>query len=304
MNYSYIKYCWLLLLLLLGLAVNAEGDWTFSLGVAVRDSESKMQLNEANILITDKNTGAKVYSAFSSSDQKIKFNLEKNRDYILKISGSNYVSKTITISTRNVPDPEKNIPNYIFDVSAEIFTEIPGEDYSAFRQAFGMIMFDEVKKDFVWMPNPEAKQKEDELKEKRKAERKKQETKKSAVETGISELDKLEQRRIKAAERSKELEIKRLEEENFRKAMREEALANFNPNYFEPKMRYVQSISEDSIEGQNHVIYIKKVVFENSDIVIYRKIVFDWGGIYYKQNEYDISEMTYDLIMKTIVLKQ
>ncbi len=113
----------------------AQSDWAFSVNVSAKDIETKNQLDGVNILVTDKISNARVHSAISSADQKIKLNLEPGKDYVLKISKSGYVSKTISISTRNVPVFDKTIPSFIFDVTADIFTEEPNEDYTAFRQA-------------------------------------------------------------------------------------------------------------------------------------------------------------------------
>lgn len=298
-----------ILLISLGVAIPdaiAQNDWTFSVNVSAKDIETKNQLEGVNILVTDKITNARVHSAISSADQKIKLNLEQGKDYVLKISKNGYVSKTISISTRNVPVFDKTIPSFIFDVTADIFTEEPTEDYTAFRQAFGMILFDEAKKDFIWIPNPDAKQKEEELKDKRKEQRKKEEKnqKKNLKEEGKEELEMLAAKKEEALKKAKEKEEKRKEDLAYKEAMRQEALSSFNVNYDAPRLLYASSIHADSLEQRNYKMYITKVIFENGNRVVFRKIVFEWGGIYYKQDEYDISDLTYNLLMKIIVVKQ
>lgn len=286
--------------------VSAQNDWAFSVNVSAKDIESKNQLDGVSILITDKITNARVHSAVSSADQKIKLNLEPGRDYVLKISKNGYVSKTISISTRNVPVSDKTIPSYIFDVSADIFTEEPNEDYTAFRQAFGMILFDETKKDFIWIPNPDAKKKEEELKDKRKESRKKEEKdqKKNDKEDGKEELEKLAAKKEEAIKRAQEREQKRKEEKEFRESMRQEALASFNVDYDAPRMLYARVINTETDEQRNYIATVTKVIFEDGKKVVFRKIVFEWGGVYYKQDEFDITDVTYNLLMKIIVLKQ
>lgn len=286
--------------------VAAQNDWTFSVNVSAKDIETKNQLDGVNILITDKIGNARVHSAVSSSTQKIKLNLQPGHDYVLKISKDGYVSKTISISTRNVPVFDKAIPNFIFDVSADIFTEEPNEDYSAFRQAFGMILFDETKKDFIWIPNPDAKQKEDELKEKRKDQRKKDEKniKKNTKEEGTEELEKLAAKKEEAIKRAAEREAKKKEEKEFREAMRQEALASFNIDYDAPRQLYAKVINTETIEERNYNATVTKVIFEDGRKVVFRKIVFEWGGVYFKQDLFDITDLTYNLYMKIIVLKE
>jgi hypothetical protein len=288
------------------LNASAQNDWAFSVNVSAKDIETKNQLDGVSILISDKITNARVHSAVSSADQKIKLNLEPGKDYVLKISKNGYVSKTISISTRNVPVFDKTIPSFIFDVSADIFTEEPNEDYTAFRQAFGMILFDEVKKDFIWIPNTDAKQKEEDLKEKRKEQLKKEEKnqKKNTREAGKDELETLTAKKEEVLKRTKEREQKRKEDQEYREAMRQEALASFNVDYDAPRMLYAKIINTETEEKRNYITTITKVIFEDGKKVVFRKIVFEWGGIYYKQDEYDITDITYNLLMKIIVLKQ
>ena len=288
------------------LNASAQNDWAFSVNVSAKDIETKNQLDGVSILISDKITNARVHSAVSSADQKIKLNLEPGKDYVLKISKNGYVSKTISISTRNVPVFDKTIPSFIFDVSADIFTEDPNEDYTVFRQAFGMILFDEVKKDFMWIPNPDAKQKEENIKEKRKEQRKKEEKNqdKNTGEAGKDELEVLAAKKEEALNRAKEREQKRKEDQEYREAIRKEALASFNVDYDAPRMLYAKIINTETEEKMNYIATITKVIFEDGRKVVYRKVVFEWGGVYYKQDEYDITDITYDLLMKIIVLKQ
>ena len=288
------------------LNVSAQNDWAFSVNVSIKDIETKDQLNGVSINIVDVITKARVHSAVSSADQKIKLNLEAGKDYVLKISKNGYVSKTISISTRNVPVFDKSIPSYIFDVSADIFTEAPNEDYSAFRQAYGMIFFDEAKKDFLWIPNPDAKQKEEELKEKRKENRKKEERsdRKDIKEEGKNELEILAAKKEEALNRAKERELKRKDEQAFRESMREEALASFNVDYNAPRLLYAKVINTETVEKRNYIATVTNVIFEDGRKVVFRKIVFDWGGIYYKQDLFDITDLTYNLYIKIIVLQQ
>jgi hypothetical protein len=284
----------------------AQSDWDFSVNVSAKDIETKNQLDGVNILVTDKISNARVHSAMSSADQKIKLNLEQGKDYVLKISKSGYVSKTISISTRNLPVFNKTIPSFIFDVSADIFTEKPDEDYTAFRQAFGMILFDAAKNDFTWIPNPNAKQKEEELKDKRKNQYKKEENnqKKNNKDEGKEELEALSAKKEEAIKRAQEREQKRKEDKEYREAMRQEALSSFNVDYDAPRMLYAKVINTETEEKRNYNATITNVIFDDGRKVVFRKIVFEWGGIYYKQDEYDITDITYNFMMKIIMLKQ
>lgn len=308
MKHSFIPLFLILIVALsIGLSkVSAQSNWTFSVNVSAKDIETKNQLDGVNIIVTDKLSNARVHSALSSANQKIKLNLEAGKDYVLKISKDGYVSKTISISTKNVPVFDKTVPSFIFDVSADIFSEEPNEDYSAFRQAFGMILFDETKRDFLWIPNPDAKQKEDELKDKRKELRKNEEknNKKSAKDGGKDELEVLAAKKEEAQKRAKEREQKRKEDQEYREFLRQEALASFNVDYDAPKMLYAKVINTETVEERNYIATLTKVTFDDGRKVVFRKIVFEWGGIYYKQDDFDITDLTYNLMMKIIVLKQ
>lgn len=287
-------------------AAKAQNNWTFSLKVITKDLETKKQLDGVQYVITDNSTNTRIHSGMSSSSQSIKFNLDPLKDYTLKISKNGYVTKTISVSTKNVPYQDRTVPSIIFEVTTDIFAEEPDEDYSAFRAAFGMILYNENKKDFVWMPNEDAKQKEQELKDRRKRKRNDEEEdlKKDPKDLGKKELSDLNSNRTEAMKKALERDQKRREMEEYRRFLKEEALAATNVNHDEPKMMYANNIQTETIEHRNHIVTETLVTFDAGKKVLYRKIVFDWGGIYYKQDEYDITDVTYDLLMRIIVLKQ
>lgn len=286
----------------------AANDWTFAVNVAVKNIESRDAIDGATILITNKKTNARVYSALSSANQKIKLNLEANEDYILKISKDGFVSKTISISTRNVKVDDKTVPSYIFDVIAELLSSNGSEDYSAFRQAFGMILYDEQQHDFLWIVNPDSKQKEDDLLAKRKKDNKDKDSgsakdrKKLAADDAV-DLDKLNKKKEEALNRAAAYIQKREDEKAFKEQMKQEALLSFNADYDAPRMMLARSIVYENVESINCKIAITTVDFEDGRKVIFRKIVYEWGGIYYKQDNYDLTDVTYNQLQKIIVLK-
>jgi hypothetical protein len=286
----------------------AANDWTFAVNVAVKNIESRDAIDGATILITNKKTNARVYSALSSANQKIKLNLEANEDYNLKISKDGFVSKTISISTRNVKVDDKSVPSYIFDVIAELLSSNGSEDYSAFRQAFGMILYDEQHHDFLWIVNPDSKQKEDDLLAKRKKDNKEKDSsngkdrKKLAADDSI-DLDKLNKKKEDALSRAASYLQKSEDEKAFKEQMKQEALLSFNADYDAPRMMIAKSIVYENAESINCKIAITTVDFEDGRKVVFRKIVYEWGGVYYKQDNYDLTDVTYNHLQKIIVLK-
>lgn len=283
-----------------------QNNWTFSLSVITKDLETKKQISGAQLIIIDKNTNVRVHSALSSAEQQIKLNLEPGKDYILRISKDGYVNKNISVSTKNVPYNDKSTPSYIFEVTTDIFTEEPDEDYSAFRPAFGMILYNQTKKDFVWMPNEDAKKKEEEIKKRRKDKRNDEDNneKKNPKEAGKKQLENLNSNKSEAMKKAIDNDERRREMEEYRRFLKEEALASMNVNYNEPKFIYANLIKTETIEHRTHIITETSVTLDGGKTVVYRKIVFEWGGIYYKQDAYDITDVTYDLLMRIIVPKQ
>jgi hypothetical protein len=286
--------------------LNAQNNWTFSLSVITKDLETKKQISGAQLIIIDKNTNARVHSALSSAEQQIKLNLEPGKDYILRISKDGYVNKNISVSTKNVPYNDKSTPSYIFEVTTDIFTEEPDEDYSAFRPAFGMILYNQTKKDFVWMPNEDAKKKEEELKNRRKEKRSNEEKneKKDLKETGKKELAKVNANKSESIKKAIDNDERRRKMEEYRKFLKEESMSSLKVDYNEPKLIYVNLIQTETIEHRNHIVTETKVTFDAGKKVVYRKIVFEWGGTYYTQDEHDLTDVTYDLLMRIIVPKQ
>jgi len=283
-----------------------QNNWTFSLSVITKDLETKKQISGAQLIIIDKNTNVRVHSALSSAEQQIKLNLEPGKEYMLRISKEGYVSKSISISTLNVPYQDRTVPSFIFEVTTDIFTEEPDENYSAFRPAFGMILYNQTKKDFVWMPNEDAKKKEEEIKNRRKDKRNNEDNneKNNPKEAGKKQLENLNSNKSDAMKKAIDNDERRREMEEYRRFLKEEALASMNVNYNEPKFIYANLIKTETIEHRTHIITETSVTLDGGKTVVYRKIVFEWGGIYYKQDAYDITVVTYDLLMRIIVPKQ
>ncbi len=71
----------------------------------------------------------------------------------------------------------------------------------------------------------------------------------------------------------------------------------------EAKKIYVKFVDYDSEEGTNCFISKTIVTLTTGDIIVYRKITYTWGGLYYKKDNADISQESFIQELKNIVIK-
>ena len=72
----------------------------------------------------------------------------------------------------------------------------------------------------------------------------------------------------------------------------------------DPNQKIVEDILFESIEGMNYIETKTTIVLTNGEKVVFRKIAFDWGGNYYKQDKYDITAEVYDLLTLKVFVKK
>jgi hypothetical protein len=61
----------------------------------------------------------------------------------------------------------------------------------------------------------------------------------------------------------------------------------------------IENVSQTVEEGINYTI-LHTFCLYNGDPVEFKKISFTWGGVYYKKNNGDLSDLTYYLEMKSV----
>ncbi len=111
--------------------------------------------------------------------------------------------------------------------------------------------------------------------------KKREEAKKKAEEDAKARA---EAKAIEMANRKAEAEAKRLAAE-------------------EAKKVYVKKIDYDTEEGPNYIITKTSVTLTNDEILVYKKILFNWGGVYFKKDLSDITKDSFITDLKNFVVK-
>lgn len=115
---------------------------------------------------------------------------------------------------------------------------------------------------------------EEDLKKREEAKKKAEEEAKARAEAKASEM----------AQRKSEAEAKRIAAE-------------------EAKKIYVKKIEYDTEEGANYIITKTLITTTKDEKVVYKRIVYNWGGIYFKKDEADITEDSFITDLKNVVVK-
>jgi hypothetical protein len=71
----------------------------------------------------------------------------------------------------------------------------------------------------------------------------------------------------------------------------------------EAKKIYVKKIEYDTEEGANYIITKTIITTTKDERVIYKKIIYNWGGIYFKKDEADITQDSFITDLKNVVVK-
>lgn len=71
----------------------------------------------------------------------------------------------------------------------------------------------------------------------------------------------------------------------------------------EAKKIYVKKIEYDTEEGANYIITKTIITTTKDEKVVYKKIIYNWGGVYFKKDEADITEASFITDLKNVVVK-
>jgi chemotaxis protein histidine kinase CheA len=120
----------------------------------------------------------------------------------------------------------------------------------------------------------EAARAEEELRKREEAKKKAEEEAKISAEAKALEMEK----------RKQEAELRRTAEE-------------------EAKKIYVKNIDYATEDGPNYIITKTIITSLKDEKVIYKKITYSWGGVYFKKDAADITEESFITDLKNVVLK-
>jgi hypothetical protein len=114
-----------------------------------------------------------------------------------------------------------------------------------------------------------------------------------------AEMKKREEAKLKAEQDAKmRAEAKAIENEKRKAEAEAKRLAAE-----EAKKIYVKKIEYDTEEGANFIITKTIITNTKDEKIVYKKIIYNWGGTYYKKDEADITQESFITDLKNVVVK-
>ena len=144
-NLAYRKAAVLCLFSLLAFVAVADDDWKIKVNGRVTEDKEKLEGAVVSLI----NNSRLIQEVITSGNGKFVFVLKPGNDYLIEVAKPGYASKSITFSTRNVP--EENIQNGFPDFPIEIclFQEIEGINTAVLDNPVGKIRYSAGSDDFT-----------------------------------------------------------------------------------------------------------------------------------------------------------
>ncbi len=144
-NLVYRKAAVLCLFSLVAFVAVADDDWKIKVNGRVTEDREKLEGAVVSLI----NNSRLIQEVITSGNGKFVFVLKPGNDYLIEVAKPGYASKSITFSTRNVP--EENIQNGFPDFPIEIclFQEIEGVNTAVLDNPVGKIIYSASTDDFT-----------------------------------------------------------------------------------------------------------------------------------------------------------
>lgn len=251
----------------------------FLISISIKDLETQKKLNNVYFEIIEEETGKKVFPSELLNDSPIIVNLEPEQVYTATIFKLGYVREILTISTINLSKTKQLKSEYNIEIFGELFERFKDEDYSIFDKSFGSIKFNRSIEDFVWDPNEVIQKKEEEIKDFRKKARR---NNTNLVSKPIKKTSNTSPKNVDSGKTAD-------------KPLPKNVMVQKEPETLDELLE-VSSV-ETKKDSINHGEVIStKITFVNGKITEYKMITFDWGPVYFKKDDLDIPENTYNLM--------
>ena len=241
-------------------------------------------------------------------------------DYLITVSKNNYVQKSFSVSTKNVPADMANFKFPAIKADIDLFKYYDGVDYSLFDEPINKFFYNTKKGNFDYD--------KDYLKEKREAMRLVKLAEKKAILLAMQkneaqqkelakspdkkeEAKKLAEEKVKLDEKlaKQTLMMKLIEEEkpilkmnqptnditlNILAADNDDSKKIIDKKVTELVNKHKQGVTEEKQEGQG-IIIIKRVVVREQETWVYEKKIFNWGGVAYFRDKQRITASTFNV---------
>jgi hypothetical protein len=214
--------------------------------------------------------------------------LPLNREFDITITKEGYVQKKYFVSTKGIKEDQQmaKLPTYVADVV--LFTRYDGIDYSLFDQPINKYRYNP-KNNNIDYDEPYLKEMKAAMKEIKKAER-------EAIKLEHEKL--VAERKLIASSKVGYIPQKSNTNSISPKSIENNAVAEINAvvkkevtdaRVLALLAKYKLGVTEEIIEGKG-VYIIQRVLVTESDVWIYQKKIFNWGGVSCFRDKASITE--------------
>ena len=126
--------------------VFAQPAWKVDIDGGVKDEDTKQPLEGSKIEIYKGSSIIK--TIYTNEKGKFRYYLDPNEEYTFKVSFNKYISKLISVSTKNVPEKVDISGNFIVKMQVSLFREVPDIDFSLLDKPIGSIFYEPKENNF------------------------------------------------------------------------------------------------------------------------------------------------------------
>jgi hypothetical protein len=235
-------------------------EWSLTVDITAADKSTGAILGDVNIRVFEISTDKTVYSIKTPAQGSFKFSVPQNAEYYMTFSRKGYVNKTIMISTTDVPK-EMNLKTiFKFELKVEMNRENPCFDFSELKNPVGKIYFISRRKRFDW----------------------------ADFNYSIKRI---------CDENDKPIEQKPSPKPAVKKPTNTINSGRIPLNKQMKKIG-VKSIEYATEEGSNFITTKTIVITLDEKQIEYKKIHYNWTGIYYFQNGLPITYEVYKMMLQ------
>ena len=288
-----------------GLA-KAENFWRLNIEGRLFDQFDNHTLNTGIVQVY--RNGSRLHLITTGKEGQFTFELDREGDYTLICSKPGYFDKKIGLSTKGVSSLDRAKANdmnsnYKCQVDVSLFREVKDVDASVLKEPIGNIFFNPEKNNFSYEINEEL------------------EARLEALSKKVDEVIQVQEKAL--VQQEKKTRMNTILADAIAKAKERQTNLK-NPSLGSNQVNNNRSLNKSSdgtgITGTSDVdpstalvktevssgarcTITKTVVNLHDRVTEFREIRYNWGAVYYKKNDADITDLNYKQYMRTYNVK-
>jgi hypothetical protein len=284
----------------------AENFWRLNVEGRLLDQFDNHALNTGIIQVY--RNGSRLHLITTGKEGQFAFELDREGDYTLICSKPGYFDKKIGLSTKGVSSFERAKvgdmnSNYKCDVVVTLFREVKGVDVSVLKELIGNIFFNPQKNNFSFDVNEELESRLEALTKKiddviQVNEKIKEQVEKSAKMNSV-----MTEAMAKAKERQNNLKNAHLGSDVVKKKDPLTKSADGTGISRTSDIDPTEAMVKTEVTGGARCTITKTRVSFRDRVTEFREIRYNWGAVYYKKNDADITDLNYKQYMRLYNVK-